>query len=105
MSIVDIYDFRPYMSRGRRSTGRIPDAIGTRTEPATAPLPTLSTLKPTRHARAEGTTGLHDQLGWEPGGRLDMDTLHGMILIADTPTGQHTVDHRNAISLPRCLRR
>jgi hypothetical protein len=33
-----------------------------------------------------------------------MDTMHGMILIAATRTGQHTVDVRGAISLPAALR-
>jgi len=34
-----------------------------------------------------------------------MDTMHGMILIAATPAGQHTIDHRGAIKLPAALRR
>jgi hypothetical protein len=34
-----------------------------------------------------------------------MDTLHGMILIAATRNGQHTIDHRSAIKLPAALRR
>jgi hypothetical protein len=45
------------------------------------------------------------ELGWEPGDRVDMDTIHGMILIAATPAGQHTIDHRGAIKLPATLRR
>jgi hypothetical protein len=45
------------------------------------------------------------ELGWEPGNRVDMDTMHGMILIANTPTGLHTIDHRGAIKLPATLRR
>jgi len=40
------------------------------------------------------------ELGWTPGKKLDLDTLHGMILIAAAPTGQHTIDHRGAINLP-----
>jgi bifunctional DNA-binding transcriptional regulator/antitoxin component of YhaV-PrlF toxin-antitoxin module len=50
-------------------------------------------------------TGPLRELGWEPGTRLDMDTLHGMILIAVTPTGHHMIDHRGAIKLPAGLRR
>jgi hypothetical protein len=45
------------------------------------------------------------EFGWEPGDRVDMDTIHGMILIANTPTGLHTIDHRGAIKLPTTLRR
>jgi hypothetical protein len=47
---------------------------------------------------------LLDKLGWHPGRQLDMDTLHGMILIAATPAGQHTVDARGAIAPPAALR-
>jgi len=47
---------------------------------------------------------LHE-LGWDPGTRLDMDTMHGLIVIAATSTGQHSIDHRGAISLPVALRR
>jgi hypothetical protein len=34
-----------------------------------------------------------------------MDTMHGMILIATTPTGLHAINHRGAIKLPATLRR
>jgi hypothetical protein len=34
-----------------------------------------------------------------------MDTMHSMILIAATPAGQHSIDHRGAIKLPAAFRR
>ncbi|CRK56867.1 hypothetical protein [Alloactinosynnema sp. L-07] len=45
------------------------------------------------------------ELGWEPGRRLEMDTLNGMVLIAAEPHGRHLVDPRGAIGLPAPLRR
>jgi hypothetical protein len=60
------------------------------------------------------------ELGWEPGTRLEMDALHGMIVIAAAFTSDHAddlaghaagqgvghvVDHRGAIKLPAPLRR
>jgi len=47
---------------------------------------------------------LHE-LAWVLGRQLDMDTLHGMILIATARTRQHTVDRRGAISPPVTIRR
>jgi hypothetical protein len=44
-------------------------------------------------------------LAWEPGQRLEIDTLHGMIIIAATPDGPHTVDPRGGLGLPASLRR
>jgi hypothetical protein len=34
-----------------------------------------------------------------------MDTIHGLIIIAATPDGQHTINDRGAIKLPATLRR
>ena len=91
-----------------------------RDENTAVPLPVLPALN---HLRGLNPTKLHvsttrtdrsgriherillRELGWEPGSRMDMDTLHGMIVIAATPTGQHTIDHRNTIKLPASLRR
>jgi hypothetical protein len=61
-------------------------------------------------SRMDRSGRVHEQillreLGWNPGDRVDMDTMHGMILIAATPAGQHTIDHRGAIKLPATLRR
>jgi hypothetical protein len=98
----------------------IPDALGTHTETTTVPLPTLPTLsrlhtiEPTallvsttrmdRSGRIHERILLH-QLGWQPGTRLDMDTMYGMVLIAADPTGHHIIDHRGALSLPVAMRR
>jgi hypothetical protein len=35
---------------------------------------------------------------------VDVDTMHGMILIVSAPTGLHAIDHRGAIKLPATLR-
>lgn len=45
------------------------------------------------------------ELDWQPGRRLELDTLHGMIVIAATPHGRHVVDRRGGIGLPAALRR
>jgi bifunctional DNA-binding transcriptional regulator/antitoxin component of YhaV-PrlF toxin-antitoxin module len=44
-------------------------------------------------------------LGWEPGQHLEIDTMHGLIIIAATPDGRHTVDPRGGLALPASLRR
>jgi bifunctional DNA-binding transcriptional regulator/antitoxin component of YhaV-PrlF toxin-antitoxin module len=111
---------RPSRVQERLIGALIPDALGTRTETPTVPLavlPALSrldTLEPTtllvsttrmdRSGRIHERILLHE-LGWEPGQRLDMDTMHGMILIAATPAGHHSIDHRGAIKLPAAFRR
>jgi hypothetical protein len=107
---------RPSRVQERLIGALIPDALGTRNETITVPLavlPALSrldTLKPATllvsTTRMDRSGRIHErilphELGWDPGQRLDMDTLHGMILIAATSTGQHTVDHRGAIR-PAC---
>jgi bifunctional DNA-binding transcriptional regulator/antitoxin component of YhaV-PrlF toxin-antitoxin module len=98
----------------------IPDALGPRADSIPVPMPVLPTLgrlddvapvsllvstcRMDRSGRIHDRLLLHE-LGWEPGDRVDMDTIHGMILIATTPTGLHTIDHRGAIKLPATLRR
>lgn len=44
-------------------------------------------------------------LGWQPGQRLAMDALHGLIVVAAVPDGPYAVDGRSAIGLPAPLRR
>ena len=98
----------------------IPDALGPRNQVARVPLavlPTLSrldNLKPTTllvsTSRMDRSGRIHErillrQLGWNPDTRLDIDTLHELIVIAAAPTGHHTIDHRGAIKLPASLRR
>ncbi|WP_152611133.1 hypothetical protein [Amycolatopsis sp. MJM2582] len=43
-------------------------------------------------------------LGWHPGRRLSLDTLHGLIVIAPDPSGQHVIDARGALTLPAAAR-
>lgn len=98
----------------------IPDALGPRGDSVPVPMPVLPALHRLEHVasvsllvstgRMDRSGRIHErlmlrELGWEPDDRVDMDTIHGMILIANTPTGQHTIDHRGAIKLPATLRR
>ncbi|MFI7123041.1 hypothetical protein [Amycolatopsis sp. NPDC049868] len=43
-------------------------------------------------------------LGWNPGRRLALDTLHGLIVIAPEPSGPHAIDARGALTLPAAAR-
>jgi hypothetical protein len=98
----------------------IPDALGPRNQVARIPLavlPALSRLDNLKPAALLVSTSRMDrsgrirerillrQLGWHPGTRLDIDTLHELIVIAATPAGHHTIDHRGAIKPPASLRR
>ncbi|GLZ28063.1 hypothetical protein Lesp02_02530 [Lentzea sp. NBRC 105346] len=88
--------------------------------PPAAPMPTLPALRlPTLTdpgtlligtARIDRTGRVHERavlraLGWEPGRRLELDTIHGLIVITPDPAGRHSVDHRGAITLPAAARR
>lgn len=96
----------------------IPDALEACDDIVGAPLPVLPTLTRLEDVapgglvvsttRIDRSGRVHErfllrELGWDPGQQLEMDTMHGMILIAATRTGQHTVDVRGAISLPAAL--
>jgi hypothetical protein len=98
----------------------IPDALGPGDETTPVPLAVLPTLRRLDHlhpatllvstSRMDRSGRVHErillrELGWHPGSRVDMDTMHGMILIAATSDGQHTIDHRGAIKLPAPIRR
>ena len=110
---------RPSHVQERLIGALIPDALGPRGDSVPAPMPVLplhrldhvspvsllvSTCRMDRSGRIHERLLLRE-LGWEPGDRVDMDTIHDMILIATTPTGPHTIDHRGAIKLPATLRR
>ncbi|QXV57791.1 hypothetical protein CVV72_12830 [Amycolatopsis sp. TNS106] len=43
-------------------------------------------------------------LGWNPGHRLSLDTLHGLIVSAPDPSGRHVIDTRGALALPAAAR-
>jgi len=82
--------------------------------PALPVLHRLGHLRPTAllvsTRRMDSSGRIHErallrELGWEPGDRVDMDTLHGMILIAASATGLQVIDDRGAIKLPTSLRR
>lgn len=111
---------RPSHVQERLIGALIPDALGPHADSVPVPMPVLPALYRLEHVasvsllvstcRMDRSGRIHErlllrELGWEPGGRVDMDTIHGMILIANTPTGQHTIDHRGAIKLPSTLRR
>ena len=111
---------RPSQVRERLIGALIPDTLGPGNEDARVLLAVLPTLRrldnlhPTAllvsTSRMDRSGRVHErillrELGWDPGSRVDMDTMHGMILIAATPTGQHIIDHRGAIKLPASLRR
>jgi hypothetical protein len=111
---------RPSHVQERLIGALIPDALGSRADSVPAPMPVLPALRRLDHVvpvsllvstcRMDRSGRIHErlllrELGWEPGDRVDMDTLHGMILIAATATGLHTIDDRGAIKLPATLRR
>jgi hypothetical protein len=98
----------------------IPDALGPRGQVTRLPLPVLpilnrlDSLDPATllvsTSRMDRSGRIHErillrQLGWNPSTRMDIDTLHNLIVIAAIPTGHHTIDHRGAIKLPASLRR
>jgi bifunctional DNA-binding transcriptional regulator/antitoxin component of YhaV-PrlF toxin-antitoxin module len=110
---------RPSRVQERLIAALIPDALEPCDDVASAPLPVLPTLTRLEGAapgglvvsttRIDRSGRVHErfllrELGWEPGQQWEMDTMHGMILIAATRSGQHTVDVRGAISLPAALR-
>lgn len=120
MTSIDRTSSRPSHVQERLIGALIPDALGPRANSLPAPMPMLPTLHRLDHVapvsllvstcRMDRSGRIHErlllrELGWEPGDRVDMDTIHGMILIATTPTGPHTIDHRGAIKLPATLRR
>jgi len=117
---ISRHSSRPSHAQERLIGALIPDALGPRTDSIPAPMPVLPALSRLDHVapvsllvstcRMDRSGRIHErlllrELDWEPGDRVDMDTIHGMILIANTPTGLHTIDDRGAIKLPATLRR
>jgi bifunctional DNA-binding transcriptional regulator/antitoxin component of YhaV-PrlF toxin-antitoxin module len=111
---------RPSHVQERLIGALIPDTLGPRTDGIPTRMALLPVLRHLDHiapvslqvstCRMDRSGRIHErlllrELGWEPGDRVDMDTIHGLILIANAPTGQHTIDHRGAIKLPAALRR
>jgi hypothetical protein len=111
---------RPSHVQERLIGALIPDALGSRADSVPAPMPVLPALSQLDHVapvsllvstcRMDRSGRIHERLllralGWEPGDRVDMDTMHGMILIAVAPAGQQMIDDRGAIKLPSTLRR
>jgi hypothetical protein len=111
---------RPSHVQERLIGALIPDALGSHADSVPAPMPVLPAFSRLHHVapvsllvstcRMDRSGRIHErpllrELGWEPGDRVDMDTIHGMILIANTPTGLHIIDHRGAIKHPATLRR
>jgi hypothetical protein len=111
---------RPSQVRERLIGALIPDARGSANESTRVPLAVLPALRRLDNllpatvlvstSRMDRSGRVHERillrgLGWNPGGRVDMDTMHGMILIAASIDGRHTIDHRGAIKIPATLRR
>lgn len=105
--------------RERLIAALIPDAVERQDLAAPAPLPMLPALRRVEQAgstallvvtaRMDRSGRVHERillraLGWEPGQRLEMDTLHGLIVVAPASTGPHVVDARGAFGLPASLR-
>jgi hypothetical protein len=76
---------RPDQGQERLIAALIPDAVEHPELVAPVPLPLLP-------------------LGWEPGQRLEMDTLHGVIVIAASRAGPYVIDQLGAVRLPAALR-
>jgi bifunctional DNA-binding transcriptional regulator/antitoxin component of YhaV-PrlF toxin-antitoxin module len=106
--------------RERLIAALVPDVVDPRDWVSPLPLPLLPALRSVDAAGSAGlvvATARMDRsgrlcerillraLGWEPGQHLEIDTMHGMIIIAATPDGPHTVDPRGGLGLPASLRR
>lgn len=98
----------------------VPDVAQPRDLAAVAPLPLLPALRRLGQAGSVelmvGTARMDHSgrvcerillraLGWASGQRLEMDTMHGMIIVAADRHGRHVVDSRGALGLPAALRR
>jgi hypothetical protein len=118
--VSDRVSLRPSWVQERLIAALVPDAVGVRDDVVVPPLPALPVLsrlhEVTRSVLVVSTTRMDPsgriqerlllrELGWEPGRRLEMDTLHGMIVIAAAQAGRHAVDRRGGIGLPAALRR
>jgi len=105
--------------RERLIAALIPDAVERRELATPAPLPMLPALRRIEQAgsaallvvtaRMDRSGRVHERillraLSWEPGQRLEMDTLRGVIAVAATSTGPHVIDARGAFGLPAGLR-
>jgi hypothetical protein len=99
---------RPSHVWERLISALIPDALGPRTDDARAPMavlpalsrlgivPPVSLLVST--SRMDRSGRIHErlllrELGSEPGDRVNVDTMHGVVLIAATPSGLVPADN------------
>lgn len=116
MSRVRDVAWRPGRVQERLIAALIPPSRDDHGTVAAAPLPTLPTLSKLADVaapdllvsttRMDRSGRVHErlllrELGWEPGRHLEIDTLHGMILIAAEPRGRHIVDPRARSACPR----
>jgi hypothetical protein len=109
---------RPGRPQERLIAALVPDAVEHPELVPPAPLPLLPALRRIGDAgsallvvtaRMDHSGRVHERLllralGWQPGHRLEMDLLHGLIVVAAAPAGPHAVDPRGALRLPAALR-
>jgi hypothetical protein len=109
---------RPSRVRERLIAALVPDAAEHLELMPPAPLPMLPALRRVERAgsallvattRMDRSGLVHERLlfralGWEPGHRLEMDIVHGLIVVAAAPTGPYVIDDRGALRLPAPLR-
>lgn len=109
---------RPWPPREQLIAALMPD-VERKPMPQVLPLPMLPTLALPRvsdpdtlligAARVDRSGRIHERrlfgaLGWAPGHVLELDAVHGVIVIASVPGGRHRVDRRGAIALPAAAR-
>jgi hypothetical protein len=109
-----------YQTQEQLIAALVPDTVEGRPTPRSVPLPALPALSlprlPDPDTLLVGTAcidrsgrvherTLFSALGWKSGHELEMDTTHGMIVIASVPGGRHCIDNRGALALPAAARR
>jgi hypothetical protein len=115
VTLIGRLSSRPSHVQERLIGAIIPDALAPHAASVPAPMPVLPALRRlddvapvsllVSTCRMDRSGRLHErlllrELGWELGDQVDMDTIHAMILIANTPAGLHIIDDRGAIKLP-----
>jgi hypothetical protein len=120
MTRSNVLSAHPGRVRERLIAALVPNAVERPESVPAAPVPLLPALARVQHAgpaallvataRIDGSGRVCERLvlralGWQPGQRLAMDALHGLIVVAAVPDGPCVVDGRGAVGLPAPLRR